>query len=191
MAKRFSVYLSDEDIAILGDVSGKEIVDMAREYRIERGAGWASKRYIDIMNSNIDYILERDVAVGVEKESMVDRSATCVDVLHTKTMELLGMVHNDTQYIVESIKSRKVEKASMSDVKLDISPLQMERLNDAYEKYVQRFKEDKSWGTGDKDYKSTRVFKDPSPIFDELLHRLLKEYLLSLDIDYTIYGVEE
>jgi len=52
------------------------------------------------------------------------------------------------------------------------------------------FNRERSWGTGDKDYRSTTVFKDPNPVIDELLHKALREYLLSLDIDYTIYGVE-
>jgi hypothetical protein len=39
MAKRFSVFLSDEDIAILGDVNGRELVDMAKGAVTKSGEG--------------------------------------------------------------------------------------------------------------------------------------------------------
>jgi hypothetical protein len=138
----------------------------------------------DIDAKGVNEIIKSSVTKSGEK---VDRSSACVDVLYTKTMELLGMVHNDTQYIVESIKSRKVEKASMSDELVIISPLQMERINQAYDRYVAIFKKEKSWGTDSKDYTSTQVFDKPNPVVDQSLHYRLKDFLLNSDVDYTEY----
>lgn len=156
------VYISDKQLAILWeDITGKKILELAM------GNGGLVK------NDSGEKLADNDNNISKKLEN----------------------IYKDTQYIIEAINKKK-EQVSNDDqfwtqgeaTKSTYSPKQLAVLNNKLIHYKGMLDKTGWWWTDSKDLYTLTVFDAKSDI-DVELHKELEEYLMSKNLDWTLYWV--
>lgn len=120
----------------------------------------------------------------------VESSVPSVQIESSDILGILEKIYEDTQFVVQEIKNKKPSDKVESKEKQP-SPEQLLRIKDAYSKYSQLFKSEKSWWTWDKMIDSTFVFTKWDNPSNRILWKDLCKLVIEDNLDWTEYITEE